>query len=151
MSKQSATDAKSLEYRRIPLVVFLSLATLLVGYQVYLAYQWARELNGLTERRHSPQLVLVLSIASLGVADAIYECIFAHELERHFRKRGRLDAMPHFAIWVATLNAIAFLSGITGFGLIVAIPCGIAATCLVQVEFNKLAASAPSATGCLGS
>ena len=140
MSKSPSADAKATEYRSIPIVALLSVATLLVGYQIYLCYQWARELNSLSQgKRHSPQLVLSLSVLTLGVAAVVYECIFAYEVEGYFRERNRPDALPHFALWVATLNAIAFLCGITGIGIIVAIPCGVAATCLVQAELNKLA------------
>jgi hypothetical protein len=47
--------------------------------------------------------------------------------------------MPHLMIWVTSLNVIALLSSLTGIGIVIAIPCGLAATCLVQAEFNKLA------------
>jgi hypothetical protein len=132
MPKLSATDAKELEYRSIPRVILLIFITLLIGYPIYLCYQWARELNGLLqEKRHAPRLVLLLSLVTLGVGAVVYECIFASELERHFHQRGRADAMPHLTTWIVTLNVICFLGAITGLGAIVAIPCGIAATCLV--------------------
>jgi hypothetical protein len=97
-------------------------------------------LNGLAQQvQHSPRLVLVLSIVTLGLGGIIYECIFASELERYFRERGRPDAMPHLVIWVITLNVLAVLFGVTGVGVFIAIQCGMAATCLLQAEFNKLA------------
>jgi hypothetical protein len=34
---------------------------------------------------------------------------------------------------------LAGVLSLTGVGIILAIPCGLAATCLVQAEFNKLA------------
>jgi uncharacterized protein DUF4234 len=140
MSKPSSGDAKDVEFRGIPMVIVLSAVTLFIGYPIFLVYQWARELNGLKQEvRHSPQLVLVLSIVTLGIGAIIYECLFAHELERHFRESGRSDAMPNLTIWVAALNGIAVLAGITAVGLPISIACGMGATCLVQGELNKLA------------
>jgi hypothetical protein len=138
--KPAAADAKDVVYRGIPVVVLLWLATLGIGYSIYLCYQWSRELNGLHQQvRHSPRLVLLLSIVTLGLGGIIYECIFANELERYFRDRGRYDSMPNLMIWVIALNALAVACSFTGFGVLVAIPCGMAATCLLQAEFNKLA------------
>lgn len=145
MSKPSARDFRPVEYRGIPQVVLLCVVTLFVGYPIYLCYQWARELNGQRqESRHSPQVVLILSIVTLGLAGLIYEAIFAHELEQHFSQRGRPDSMPQLATWVIALNVIAVVLSLTGVGVLLAIPCGLAATCLVQAEFNKLAAAAPA-------
>jgi vacuolar-type H+-ATPase subunit I/STV1 len=145
MSKPATIDAKDVEFRSIPLVVALSAVTLFIGYLIYLWYQWARELNGLRqESRHSPQLVLLLSIVTLGLAGIVYECIFAQELEQHFRAYGRPDSTPHLSTLVIALNVIAILFSLTGVGVFVAIPCGMAATCLVQAEINKLAAPAPA-------
>lgn len=138
--KPTAAEAKDVECRSIPLVIVLSLVTLCI-YPIYLCYQWARELNGLVQRaRHSPRLVVILGIVTLGLAGMIYECIFAHELERHFRERGRADAMPHLTTWVIALNAIGCVLVFTAILFPLAIPCGLAATCLLQAEFNKLAA-----------
>jgi hypothetical protein len=145
MSKPAARDFRNIEYRGIPQVVLLCAETLFIGYPFYLWYQWARELNGLRqEARHSPQVVLILSIVTLGLAGMIYEAIYAHELEQLFSQRGRPDSMPQLAMWVISLNAIAFVLSLTGVGVLLAIPCGLAATCLVQAEFNKLAAAAPA-------
>jgi hypothetical protein len=144
MPKPSASDFRDVEYRGIPQVVLLCIATLFIGYPIYLCYQWARELNGLRQdARHSPRVVLILSIATLGLAGLVYEAIFAHELEQHFSQRGRPDSMPQLAVWVIALNALALVLSLTGAGVLLAIPCGLAATCLVQAEFNKLAAAAP--------
>jgi hypothetical protein len=140
MSKPSGADLKDVEYRSLPLVVALSAATLFIGYPIYLCYVWAREMNGLDVRkRHSPQVVLILSLATLGVGSLIYECIFAHDLERYFRERGRTDGMPQLSMWVVVLNVLTVVFSLTGVGLLLAIPCGMAATCLLQAEFNKLA------------
>jgi hypothetical protein len=140
LTKPSASDAKDLQYRSILGVVLLSAVTLFIGYHLYLVYQWARELNGLAQQaRHSPKLVLLISIVTLGIGAMIYECIFAEELERHFRERRRTDPRPHLMTWVIALNAITFVLSLTLVGAFLAIPCGLAATCLVQAEFNKLA------------
>jgi len=144
MSKPEPSDFKTIEYRGVSRVVLLCVATLFIGYPIYLWYQWARELNGLRrEARHSPQIVLILSLVTLGLAGMIYEAIFAHELEQQFSQLGRSDSMPQLATWVICLNALAFMLSLTGLGVLLAIPCGLAATCLVQAELNKLAVGAP--------
>jgi hypothetical protein len=134
-------DAQEPQFRSIPRVIGLSIATLCIGYLLYLSYQWARELNGLAgKRRHSPWLVVFLSLITLGIGGAIYECIFASELERHFQDRGRRDGRPHLTTWVIALNVLSYALVFTAVLFPLAIPIGLAATCLVQAEFNKLAA-----------
>ena len=142
--KPTAADAKDLQYRDILIVVLLSILTLFIGYPIYLCYQWARELNGLAQRvKHPPALVLVLTIVTLGLAAIVYESVFAQELEQEMRSRGRKDATPYLMAWVTALNCIAIIASLTVVGIVIAIPCGLAATCLVQHEFNKLALSVP--------
>jgi hypothetical protein len=146
MSEHSPVYGKVVEFRPISHVVLLSAVTLLIGYPIYLCYRWARELNGLLrERRYSPQVVLLLSIVTLGLAAIAYECLFAQELEQHFREGGRPDALPHLSGWVIGMNVLAVVSSFTVVGVVVAIPCGMVATCLIQAELNKLAVGAPSA------
>jgi hypothetical protein len=140
-AKPTDADAADVRHRSILLVIVLSAVTLFIAYPIYLCYAWARELNGLLGQvRHSPKLVLVLSIATLGIGGVIYECIFAQELERQFKTLGRTDGMPQLTTWVVSLNVIAIVCGLTAIGLPLTIVCGLAATCLVQAEFNKLAA-----------
>jgi hypothetical protein len=138
--KPQPLDAQEPQFRSIPRVIGLSLVTLCIGYLVYLSYQWARELNGLAGKpRHSPALVAFLSIITLGVAGAFYECIFAGELERHFQDHDRKDGLPYLSTWVIALNILGYAFVFTAVLFPLAIPVGLAATCLVQAEFNKLA------------
>jgi hypothetical protein len=138
-------DAEEPRYRSVWRVLGLSAATLFIGYPIYLCYQWARELNGLMQQaRHSPPVVLLLSVGTLGIGAMIYECIFAYELARYFESRGRPDSMPHLAIWVIVLNVASYVLAFTAVLFPLAIPCGLAATCLIQTEFNKVAISRPS-------
>jgi hypothetical protein len=144
-AKPTAADAKDLQYRDILIVVLLSTLTLFIGYPIYLCYQWARELNGVVQRvKYPPVLVVVLCIVTLGLAAIIYESIFAQELEQEMQRRGRKDATPHLMAWVTALNCIAIVASLTVVGILIAIPCGIAATCLVQHEINKLALGLPA-------
>ena len=134
-------DAQEPQFRSIPRVIGLSVATLCIGYLVYLGYQWARESNGLAGKPlHSPWIVVFLSIITLGIGGAIYECIFASELERHFQERGRKDGLPQLTTWVIALNILSYALVFTAVLFPLAIPVGLAATCLLQAEFNKLAA-----------
>jgi hypothetical protein len=136
----SSAALAPVQYRSQWAVIGLSIVTLFLGYPIYLVYQWSRELNGLHRQvRHSPGAVLALSIVTLGLASVIYECLFAHEISEQLRLRGHKQPLAHLTAWVIGLNAIAALFALTGIGVIVAIPCGLAATCLVQAEFNKLA------------
>jgi hypothetical protein len=128
------------KYRSLGAVIGLSIVTLLIGYPIYLVYQWAREINGLHRQvRHSPGVVLALSIVTLGLAAVIYECIFALEISEQLRLRGHKQPLANLTAWVIGLNVAAGVLSLTGVGIILAIPCGLAATCLVQAEFNKLA------------
>jgi hypothetical protein len=132
-----ATDVK---YRSLVMVVLWSLLTAGIGYPIYLYYQWSRELNGLAQHvKHPPSVVLALSIVTLGLAGLIYEVIFVHEATQHLRRRGHKGELPNVAVWVGVLNAIGVVFAFTGIGIVIAIPVGMAATCLVQAQFNKLA------------
>jgi len=143
-AKPTGGEAKDLEHRDLLIVVLLSTLTLFIGYPIYLCYQWARELNGLAQRvKHPPALVLVLCIVTLGLAAIVYESIFAYELEQEMRTRSSKNAMPNLMALVTALNCIAIVASLTVIGVVIAIPCGVAATCLVQHEFNKLALSMP--------
>lgn len=138
--KPAAGDAKEVERRDLVMVVLLSLVTLFIGYPIYLCYQWSKELNGLAGQvRHSPTTVLLLSILTLGIAAIVYECLFAQEIAGHMKRLGRKDAMPELGIWVIALNVTAIIMSFTFIGIVIAIPAGMAATCLLQAEFNKLA------------
>ena len=139
-AKPTAAEACDVKHRSLVMVVVLSMLTLGIGYPIYLYYQWSRELNGLTQYvKHAPNVVLALSIVTLGLAGLIYEVIFAHEATEHLRRRGHKGDLPNVAVWVGVLNAIAVVFAFTGIGIVVSIPVGIAATCLVQAQFNKLA------------
>jgi hypothetical protein len=136
----SSAALAPVKYRGLGAVLGLSIVTLLLGYPIYLVYQWAREVNGLHRQvRHSPGLILLLSIVTLGLAAVIYECIFAQEISEQLRIRGHKQPVGNLTAWVIGLNVLAALFSLTVVGIVVAIPCGLAATCLVQAEFNKLA------------
>ena len=87
-------------------------------------------------------VVLALSIITLGLAAVIYECVFAHEISEQLRLRGHKQPLANLTAWVIGLNVAAGVLSLTGVGIILAVPCGLAATCLVQAEFNKLSLGA---------
>ena len=139
-TKPAASEFKDIERRDLVTVVLLSVVTLFIGYPIYLCYQWAKELNGLAGQvRYSPTTVLLLSIFTLGIAAIVYECLFAQEIAGHMKRLGRKDALPELGIWVTALNLTAIITSFTFIGIVIAIPAGMAATCLLQAEFNKLA------------
>lgn len=139
-TKPAAGESKDIERRDLVMVVLLSVVTLFIGYPIYLCYQWAKELNGLAGQvRHSPTTVLLLSILTLGIAAIVYECLFAQEIAGHMKRLGRKNAMPELAVWVTALNVTAIIMSFTFIGIVIAIPAGLAATCLLQAEFNKFA------------
>lgn len=142
-TKPASSDSKEVERRDLVMVVLLSVVTLFIGYPIYLCYLWAKELNGLAgQTRHLPTTVVLVSIVTLGIAAIVYECLFAFEIAGHMKRLGRKDALPELGVWVTALNVTAIIASFTFIGIVIAIPAGMAATCLLQAEFNKLAAKA---------
>ena len=129
--------------RDLWIVGILSVITLGI-YNIYLAYMWSRELNHLLGReRHSPVVVLIISIVSLGIAVAVYECFFAFDHARAAEQRNRELRMPSLPGTVVALEVSAIVLSLTGFGVIIGMPLGVAATVLLQREFNTCAARQP--------
>ena len=128
--------------RDLWIVGILSVITLGI-YNIYLAYMWSRELNHLLGReRYSPVVVLIISIVSLGIAVAVYECFFAFDLAKAAEQRNRELRMPSLPGTVVALEVSAIVLSLTGFGVIIGMPLGVAATVLLQREFNAYAARA---------
>lgn len=127
-------------YRSLLAVTLLTLVT--CGcYWFYLAFCWAKDMNGVLKcQRYDPTLVLVLSICTLGMGGIVYECLFARDLERACEEAGLPERDSRLSTWVITLNVAAMATSLVPFvGIVVALPLGIWATLLVQHEFNKLA------------
>jgi hypothetical protein len=65
--KLTAAEAADVKYRDVALFVLLNVVTLGI-YWFYLAYQWAKEINGLHNRvKYQPVIVLLVSILTCGL------------------------------------------------------------------------------------
>jgi hypothetical protein len=137
--KLTSGEAADVRYRNIGVVVLLLIVTLGL-YSFYLAYQWAKEINGLAGRvKYSPGIVLLLSIVTCGMGGLVFECLFASDIAEATQSRAIAGRMEQLATWVIACNCIAVVVSLIPFGVIVGMPLGILASALVQVELNKLA------------
>lgn len=130
--------APVVEARSVALTALLSLLTLSL-YNFYLVHCWARDLNQVLGReKYSPALAVVLSILTLTLALFFYECGFAFELEKQTKAHRIEDRNANLGAVVLVLNLVAFFMVFVFFpiGFILGLTC----TCLVQQEFNRLAA-----------
>jgi hypothetical protein len=121
------------------MVVLLSVVTLGV-YWFYLVYQWSQEINGLIgEPKYKPWLMVLLSIATLGVGGCVIECCFAWEIEKLARRRGLSHDVPYPTAWVISLNVAALMACFIPFvGPFIAMALGVSATGIVQHELEAL-------------
>ena len=133
------STSRPVQQRDLWIVGLLSLVTLGI-YNFYLVYAWARELNHLHgEERHSPGVVLLVSIVTLGIAASVFECFFAFDHAKIAEARGRELRTKGLPGVVVALEVAAVILSLTGVGLIIGIPAGVAATVLLQREFNASA------------
>jgi hypothetical protein len=138
-NKLSPAEAADVERRDIGIFVLLCVVTLGL-YWFYVGYQWAKEINGLAGRvKYQPLVFLLVNILTCGLAGMVFECLYAFDIAEHTQSRGiknRLDQLP---MWVIVLNSVAVVASLTGVGIVLALPLGMLASVLVQVELNKLA------------
>src|SRR5262249_42375630 len=140
MSKALIRFSQPIERRSVPSVVLLILITLGL-YCLYLLYQWAKEVNRLLGRyKYNPNLVLLISIATLGLGATVIECMLAFDIEGEAAAREIPERSPSLPVLVLGLNAIALLLGSNAGGvLLLSLAFGLTATGLVQRELNRLA------------
>jgi hypothetical protein len=147
VAKLATGDARDIKVRDPAVVVLLMLVTCGL-YVIYLQYQWAKELNGLEGQvRYPPVITLVLNIVTLGLSGLVFESIWAYDLARAAQRRGVVNRMESLPTWVLVLNCVGTVLCLTGIGIVIGLPMGIAASVLVQNELNKLAATLPVLKG----
>ena len=111
-------------------------------YNIYLVYRWSWEINGLSGHKKSdPSIVLLVSAVSLGLGVLVFECMFARELELIAADRGEAPLMSGFSTVIIALNVSAVLLIMTGVGIILGLPLGVAATVLIQRQLNVFVGS----------
>jgi hypothetical protein len=137
--KLTAAEAADILRRDIATFVLLNIVTLGI-YWFYVVYQWSKEVNGLVGRvKYQPIMVLLVSILTCGIGGFVFECLMAFDVAEACKSRGvpsRLAQMPQ---WVIGLNVASLIACVIPFGVFVALPLGLLASVLVQVELNKLA------------
>jgi len=138
--KLSAGEAADIKRRDIAVFVALNVVTLGI-YWFYVVYHWTKEVNGLAGRvKYSPVVVLLVSILTCGLAGLVFECLFAFDVAEAGRKTGAAGRMEQLPMWVIVCNCVAMAVALIPFvGLVIALPLGILASALVQVELNRLA------------
>jgi hypothetical protein len=143
VAKPTTSEACDIKVRDPAVVVLLMLVTCGL-YVIYLQYQWAKEVNGLEGQvRYPPVITLVLNIVTLGLSGLVFESIWAYDLARVAQRRGVVNRMESLPTWVLVLNCVGTVLCLTGIGIVIGLPMGIAASVLVQNELNKLAATVP--------
>jgi len=139
--KLTDADAADIKHRDIAVFVLLCVVTLSI-YWFYVSYHWSKEINGLVGRpKYQPVVVVLVSILTCGLAGLVFESLFAFDIAEQTKARGiqgRLDQLP---TWVIVCNCVAFVLALIPFGVFVALPLGILASVLVQIELNRLAES----------
>lgn len=137
--KLTAAEAADVKYRDVALFVLLNVVTLGI-YWFYLAYQWAKEINGLHNRvKYQPVIVLLVSILTCGLGGLVFECLYAFDIVEATRSRGVAGRLEQLPMWVIVCNSVAMVGALIPFGIVLALPLGILASVLIQVELNKLA------------
>ena len=130
-------DAKPVKYRNPWIVGLLSLITVSV-YNFYLVFSWAKEINHLYARpRHSPVVVLLVSILTLGIGACVFECFYAVDLGRLGEQHKVQISFGSFSAVVIALNVTAIALCLIPYGVVLGFPVGIAATVLIQREMNR--------------
>ena len=88
-----------------------------------------------------PSIVLLVSALSLGLGVLVFECMFARELESIADDRRGMLLMSGFSTVIIALNVSAVLLIMTGVGIILGLPLGVAATVLIQRQLNVFVGS----------
>jgi len=144
MLKPPAHEVSDVRPRNLLPLGFLLVITLGL-YWFYLGYQWSKEINGLVGRvKYPPVALLVINIVTLGLAGLVFECIWAYDVAWAAEKRGMAWRAENLPLWIIVLNTVGLLLSLTGVGMIVGIPLGVAATIMIQMELNKLAVAVPA-------
>ncbi len=130
-------DAKPVIQRNPWVVGLLSFFTVSI-YNFYLLFSWAKEINHLYGRpRHSPVVVLLVSILTLGIGACVFECVFAVDLGKLSGQHKVEMSFGSFSSVVIALNVSAVVLCLIPFGVILGFPVGVAATVLIQRELNR--------------
>ena len=138
-AKLSAAEAADVERRDVAILVLLFVVTLGL-YWFYLAYHWAKEINGLLGRaKYQPVVVLLVSIVTCGLAGLVFEVLFALDAAQATKSRGITSRNEQLATWVIVCNCVGLAVSLIPFGVIVGFPLMVLASVLVQVELNRLA------------
>ncbi len=144
MNVKPTAQASDVEHRDIAIIVLLMIVTLGI-YWFYLCYVWAKEINGLAGRvKYQPWAVLLVNIVTCGLAGLVLECLFAFDIAQESGARGVRQRMENLGVCVIICNCAAPLLSVTMCGVVIAMPLGILASALVQVELNKLATINPA-------
>ena len=137
MSASMTSSFPNVERRDLVTTTLLLTVTLSL-YSFYLVYQWAKELGQLTGKNRNPGTVLFLSIVTLGIGALIYEYVFASEAAALEQQRFPKQAPSSLPNWVLILNSASVICSLTVVLLPLALILGIAASVLVQAQFNRL-------------
>jgi hypothetical protein len=134
------TDAEAAQIKPRDIAVFVLLCVVTLGlYWFYISYHWSKEINGLTGRvKYQPLVVLLVNIVTCGLAGMVFESLFAIDVAEQTKARGIKDRFDQLPTWVIACNTAAVITALIPFGVVVALPLGILASVLVQIELNKL-------------
>jgi hypothetical protein len=130
----------TIEKRDLGKVIILSIVTLGI-YGILLMAKWTDDVNFLIKRlKHEKIVIIIVGVVTLGIALAVWEIIFAYDIQGYTEKRRLSERSKNLGATVLGLTlfayALAFASG--GLAFIFSMAVGIYASCLVQKELNMI-------------
>ncbi len=135
------SSSHTIEQRDLGKVVIFSIVTFGI-YGILLMAKWTDDVNFLIDRqKHEKIVIVVVGVITLGIALAVWEIIFAYDIQGYTEKRKLSERSKNLGGTVLGLTlfayALAFASG--GLAFILSMAVGIYASCLVQKELNMIA------------
>lgn len=139
MEYEQAYGENETPIKKVDIAIFILLLFVTCGlYIFYVSYVWAKNVNYFLKReKYNPILVLLVGIATCGIATFIFEILFAYDLQAITKERNLLDRLNNLGAWAIGLNILAIVlvpltKGFSSFGI------GIIPSVLIQLEINKL-------------
>jgi Domain of unknown function (DUF4234) len=140
-NKLVGSSSHTIEQRDLGKVAILSIVTLGI-YGILLMAKWTDDVNFLLKReKHEKIVVVIVGVVTLGIALAIWEIIFAYDIQSYTESERLGERNKNLGGTVLGLTlfayALAFASG--GLAFVLSMAVGVYASCLVQKELNMIA------------
>jgi len=135
------SNSHTIEKRDLGKVVIFSIVTLGI-YGILLMAKWTDDVNFLIgKQKHEKIVIIVVGVITLGIALAVWEIIFAYDIQNYTEKIRLQERSKNLGGTVLgfTLFAYALALASGGLAFVLSMAFGIYASCLVQKELNIIA------------